>query len=144
MVPVTLSLCLAGLGTSSYLTYVHYTEPTSLACPDTGIVNCTKVTTSAQSMVGPVPVAVLGIVFFAAMLVLCLPVMWRMRNRWVERARLGGVAAGMVMVLYLVGAELISIRAICAWCTVVHVLTFALFLACLAATLSLGEAPPDR
>ena len=71
--PVTVALSLAGLGTASYLTYMHYTEPAGLACPDTGVVNCLKVTTSAQSMVGPVPVAVLGVVFFAAMLVLSLP-----------------------------------------------------------------------
>ena len=54
--PVTLALSLAGLGVSSYLSVVHYTEPTALSCPDTGVVNFLKVTTSAQSTVGPVPV----------------------------------------------------------------------------------------
>ena len=33
----------------------------------------------------------------------------------------------MVFVLWLVYAELFVIRAICLWCTVVHVLAFVLF-----------------
>lgn len=143
-VPVTLALSVAGLGTSAYLTYTHYAEPAALACPDTGVVNCVKVTTSSESMVGPVPVAVLGIVFFAGMLLLSLPWMWRARNPWVSRARLAGVAVGMVSVLYLVGVELLSLHAICLWCTAVHVLTFALFVACLAAASEWSEVRSGR
>ncbi|HET6818627.1 MAG TPA: vitamin K epoxide reductase family protein [Mycobacteriales bacterium] len=142
--PVTLALSVAGLGTSAYLTYTHYAEPAALACPDTGVVNCVKVTTSSESMVGPVPVAVLGIVFFAGMLLLSLPWMWRARNPWVSRARLAGVAVGMVSVLYLVGVELLSLHAICLWCTAVHVLTFALFVACLAAASEWSEVRSGR
>ena len=137
---MALTLSAAGLAVSSYLTYAHYTAPTALACPDTGVINCAKVTTSAESMVGPVPVAVLGIVFFVAMAALSLPAMWRGRSVWVTRGRLGLAAVGMAMVLYLVGVELISIRAICAWCTAVHVLTFGLFVACVAAALPADEA----
>ena len=33
------------------------------------------------------------------------------------------------MVIYLVYAELFEIDAICLWCSVVHVITFALFVA---------------
>ncbi|HET7309841.1 MAG TPA: vitamin K epoxide reductase family protein [Mycobacteriales bacterium] len=132
--PVTLALSVAGLAVSSYLTYVHYTEPAALSCPDTGVVNCTKVTTSAQSMIGPVPVAVLGIVFFAGVVVLCLPWMWRMQSQLIRWSRLAAVSAGMVSVLYLVGVEVLSLHAICLWCSAVHVLAFAMFLAVLAAS----------
>jgi uncharacterized membrane protein len=37
------------------------------------------------------------------------------------------------MVIYLVYAELFQINAICLWCTTVHVVTFALFVAVLMA-----------
>lgn len=132
---VTLPLTVAGLAVSSYLTYVHYTEPTQLSCPDTGVINCTKVTTSSWSMVGPVPVAVLGIAFFVVMAVLCLPVAWRSDDRRVTLARLGGAVAGLLGVLYLVGAEVLALHAICLWCTAVHVISFVLFVAVLTAYL---------
>jgi uncharacterized membrane protein len=131
--PVTLVLSAAGLAVATYLSYVHYTEPAGLACPGTGVVNCLKVTTSAQSMLGPVPVAVLGVVFFASMVALSLPWMWRSHRRLVAWSRIAGAIAGMAAVLYLVGVELLALHAICLWCTAVHVLVFGLFVACLAA-----------
>ena len=139
--PVTLSLSLAGLAVASYLTYVHYTEPTALSCPDTGVVNCVKVTTSSQSMIGPVPVALLGALFFVGMTMLSLPPAWRARSRWMSRLRLTAAVTGVVAALYLVGVELISIRAICAWCTAVHLLAFGLLIACLYAV---SEEQPLR
>jgi uncharacterized membrane protein len=133
---VTLPLSVAGLGVSVYLTYVHYTEPTQLACPDTGVVNCTKVTTSPESMLfGHIPVALAGAVFFLGMAVLCLPAMWRRSERVVTWTRMAGAVAGIVMVVWLIYVEAVRVHAICVWCTVVHVIAFALFVAVLAATL---------
>lgn len=142
--PVTAALALAGLGVSSYLTWVHYAEPRALACPDTGVVNCTKVTTSAQSIVLGIPVAVLGALFFAAMLALCVPPAWRARNPWLERARVAGGFAGIGFVLYLVGVELLAVHAICLWCTAAHVVAFALFISLLAAHLHVAPRPIAR
>ena len=42
-------------------------------------------------------------------------------------ARLVGAIAGIGFVLWLIYAELILIGAICLWCTVAHVIAFALF-----------------
>ena len=116
-----------GCVVSAYLTVEHYSSSTTLACPETGVVNCVKVTTSSYSTLVGVPVALLGLLFFAAMTVLCTPAAWRPSNPWVGRARLAGSVAGVVMVAYLVWAELFRIDAICLWCTVVHALTVALF-----------------
>jgi uncharacterized membrane protein len=127
--PLTLTLCIAGVAVASYLTYAHYTDVSALACPDTGTVNCAKVTTSSQSHLLGIPVAVLGLMFFFAMGVICTPWAWRSPRREFTWARLAGVVAGVVMVVYLVYAELFEIDAICLWCTVVHVITFALFVA---------------
>ena len=44
------------------------------------------------------------------------------------------------MALYLVWAELFRIHAICLWCTVVHVLTFALWVAVLFGQILSGPA----
>jgi uncharacterized membrane protein len=113
-----------------------------LACPETGVVNCVKVTTSSYSTLAGVPVALLGLLFFAAMSILCAPVAWRAANPWVGRARLVGAVAGVVMVVYLVWAELFRIDAICLWCTVVHALAVALFaVLVLGAALQAQDAP---
>jgi len=144
---LTLPLALSGLALSTYLTVVHYTEPTALACPATGTINCTKVTTSAQSSLLGVPVALAGALYFLAMVVLLLPVAWRSRSEAVKVLRLGGAVAGIGMVLWLVYAEFVILHAICLWCTAVHLVTFALFVAIVAATTWGGEpdtASPQR
>ena len=125
--PVTFAITIAGTAVAVYLTIVHYTSSKLLACASTGVVNCERVTTSAQSEVFGVPVALLGLGWFLAMSALCSPWAWRSAVPWIRTARLAGAVAGMVFVLWLVYAELFVIRAICLWCTVIHVLAFALF-----------------
>ena len=120
-------LSLAGLGASIYLTIAHYNTAVTLACPASSTINCEKVTTSPESMVFGIPVAVLGLAFYVFLAVLNAPSAWRITwppLRWV---RAGSMVVGMVFVLYLIYAELFSIGAICLWCTSVHVITFALF-----------------
>jgi uncharacterized membrane protein len=127
LAPVTLVLAIAGTAVSAYLTYAHYASSAILACGGSGLVDCERVTTSAQSAVAGIPVAVLGLGWFVVTVALLSPPAWRSRVPWVRWARLADVALGMGMVLWLVYAELFVIRAICLWCTVVHVIVFALF-----------------
>lgn len=123
----TLVLSVAGLAVAAYLTYEHFTASTTLACPDTGVVNCVKVTTSEYSDLLGIPVAVLGLAFFTAMTVLSLPSLWRTPSPWPTRLRLTAVTVGVAFVCYLIWAELFRINAICLWCTVIHALTLLLF-----------------
>jgi uncharacterized membrane protein len=123
----SLSLSLAAVGIASYLTVAHYADPGALACPDTGVVNCTLVTTSPESVVFGVPLAVVGLVWAVAMVGLCTPWAWRARAEWIERARLAATGAGALTVVYLVYTELFRIGAICLWCTAMHVTALALF-----------------
>jgi uncharacterized membrane protein len=135
-VPVAaLILSLLGLAVSIYLTIEHYTGNTQLACPESATINCAKVTTSPESVVFGIPVAVLGLPFFVAMLGANLPAAWRSDAGWLRAGRLLALAVGMVFVLYLVYVELFRVSAICLWCTSVHILTFLLLLVIL-----LGEA----
>lgn len=124
----TFILTVIGFGVSIYLTIEHYTSNNYAGCPATSGINCAKVTTSSQSMVfGVLPVAVLGLAFFVAMLVLNLPMgsLWQLRS--VRMLRLGSLVVGIGFVLYLVYAELFQIQAICLYCTSVHIITFLLF-----------------
>ena len=123
----TLVVSIAGLAVAAYLTYEHFTAGTTLACPETGVVNCAKVTSSQYSKVFGIPVALLGLLFFVGMTALSVPPMWRTSSPWPARLRLVGVLTGVVFVCYLIWAELFQINAICLWCTVVHALTLVLF-----------------
>lgn len=127
-------LTVVGLGIAIYLSYEHATGSTTLACSDTGTINCLKVTTSSFSVMFGVPVAYLGLAYFAVGLFVMLPPLWR-RGGILTALRLGFTVVGLIMVVYLICVELFSLHAICLWCTGVHVVTFLLF----AVTL-LGEA----
>lgn len=137
----TLVLSVAGLAVAAYLTYEHFTAGTTLACPDTGVVNCVKVTRSSYSRVAGIPVALLGLAFFAGMTALSVPPLWRTASPWPTRLRLASVTIGVVFVCYLIWAELFRINAICLWCTVVHALTLILF-TLVAIHQALYAAPP--
>lgn len=125
--PFSAGCALCALAMSVYLAIAHLLDPELLVCSARGAVNCTKVTTSAQSIILGVPVAYLGVVWSLAMVALCLPAAWRSRARWVAPARLALAVAGVAFVLWLIYAELFLIHAICLWCTAMHALTFALF-----------------
>jgi len=131
VVGAALALSAVGLGIATYLTVDHYTG-TLPVCSASGVVDCAKVTTSPQSVVLGIPVAVLGLAYFVVMTALNLPAAWRSERMAVGWARLLWSLVGMGMVLYLLSAELFAIKAICLWCTGVHVVTFALFVLVLA------------
>jgi len=136
-------VALAGLGVSTYLTIAHFTEATLAGCNETGgLVNCTKVTTSAQSYVFGIPVAVLGLAFYVFMVAIMSPWAWRATRREVNLVRIASLIAGVGFVLYLLYAELFIIGSICLYCTSVHVLTFILFVLTVfaAATWGIGRA----
>jgi len=129
---LSLLLSIAGLLTSAYLTYTHF-NTNALLCSADAVIDCETVTTSEQSELFGIPVAFLGLAFFAFLTVICLPFAWRIEAlKWV---RLGAAAIGVLMVVYLVAAEFLIIGKICLWCTVVHVITLAL--ACLLVSASL-------
>jgi uncharacterized membrane protein len=128
LVPTSLVLVAVGLLTSAYLTYEHYTDNSTLACTVGGVVDCVKVTSSQWSKLFGIPVAVLGLFFFAVLVGLCWPSVWRRGEAWLDWARLGWLTIGLGMVVYLVWAEVSQIHAICLWCTVVHVATFLLWI----------------
>jgi uncharacterized membrane protein len=135
---VTWVLSLAGLGVSIYLTIAHFTESKLLGCSESGLVNCTKVTTSPQSYVFGIPVAVLGLAFFVAAVALMSPWAWRSARREVALIRIASLVVAMGFVLYLLYAELFTIGSICLYCTSVHAITFLLFVLTIFAAAAWG------
>ena len=127
-------------GAVSY-THLDVYKRQILACPVNGSIDCGKVTTSAWSKLFGIPVSYLGLLFFIGMIALCTTAAWTRGSALVHNLRLGGTVVGVAMVLYLVWAELFRIGAICLWCTVVHVVSFALFCVVLFARV-LAEPTP--
>jgi uncharacterized membrane protein len=144
VIPASLVLCVAGLGISGYLTAAHYLSSNILVCSESGAVDCAKVTSSAASKLAGVPVADLGLAFFAGMLVLCLPAAWRSERPEVHWLRTAGAVGGIGFCVYLIYSELFRVRAICIWCTAVHVITFLLFVVVLAAGGGWGTIGQDQ
>jgi uncharacterized membrane protein len=142
-----LVLSVVGLGVSIYLTIAHLTNAGILVCSNNGLVNCAAVTTSPESkLFGIFPVAELGLAFYVLMVAINSPWAWQPSWAWLPnrgwlsgsawrqrlpvltwRVRLGSVVVGIIFVLYLIYTELVTLRAICLWCTAVHVVTFLLF-----------------
>jgi uncharacterized membrane protein len=129
----TMVVSLLGLADSIYLVIEHFSSNPTYACPENATINCLKVTTSAWSWLpaGPVswsvPVSVAGLAFYVFMVIINSRWGWRAPWAAVHWVRLVSVIVGMLLVLYLVWAELFRIDAICLFCTGVHVLTFVLF-----------------
>jgi uncharacterized membrane protein len=102
-------LTVIGLGVASYLTYVHYSG-IRVAC--TAGESCTKVQTSQYSKLAGVPVALIGLLGYVAILgSLLVPES--------ENSRLATMVLTLVgfgFSAYLTGRELFSIHAICEWC----------------------------
>jgi uncharacterized membrane protein len=97
-------LALLGLAISAYLTYVHYADVQPFC---TGISDCERVQTSDYAELAGIPVAVLGLVGYAAI----LASLWTRVEVTVLFAYLAAGFSG-----YLTWAELFKIDAICQWC----------------------------
>lgn len=136
-----LGLSVAGFGVSAYLTFEHYTASSTLTCPaGGGAIDCLKVTTSSYAYMFGVPVAVLGMGFFALMAVLQTPRGWATSARSVRVGRPAWAAIGVGTALWLIYTELFRIDALCLWCTAAHLVALAIFVVtALGATAALEE-----
>lgn len=111
-----LSLCgiAIGLGIAIYLVVVHYRDDL-LVCGVGG--DCHTVQQSDYATVGPIPVAVLGVMLMGTLLVLWLTRLVR-PDFAVESTGIGLVllVAGVAAEGYLTYVEIWVIEAICQWC----------------------------
>jgi uncharacterized membrane protein len=123
-------LALLGLAISIYLTWVHYAgiEP---VC--TGISDCERVQNSDYAELVGIPVAVLGIAGYAAILA-------SLRTRVEVTAVLAYLAVAFSA--YLTWAEVFKIDAICQWCVGSALITLAI--AVLATVRALGAPLHQR
>ena len=103
-----------GIIVASYLTVVHFL-PSALVCPSVGqVVNCEAVVTSSLSSVFGLPLAVLGLTWFvASLLMLAFGYNRILKNVW--------MIIGLGGVIYSISAQTI-IGKICIYCAALDVL----------------------
>ena len=103
-------VALAGTAVAGYLTYVHY-QPDALICTSSG--GCETVQESSYAELVGIPVALLGLLAYLAVLALVL---------WDTEAARTAVAAialgGAAFAVYLVALQAFVIDAWCVWCLV--------------------------
>jgi uncharacterized membrane protein len=118
--PALLVISVAGTLIAIYLTVTHFSF-VPLVCTAGSVVNCASVTHSAYSVIPgtSIPISILGVFWFVGLEGLALT-----SQRWLQ---LLWAAIGLAVVLYLVFVEIVVLRQICEWCTVVHVLVVATF-----------------
>lgn len=107
LVEATATLALVGVGITAYLTYAHYADG-SIACPTDG---CETVQRSSYALLGAVPVALLGLGAYLAILGgLCLP------RDYSRPTVLATALAGLAFSTYLLAVQATEIGAYCTWC----------------------------
>jgi len=119
-------LSLLGLFVAAYLYLYKIGRIGTLAC---GTGGCETVQASEWSRFHGVEVALIGVLGYAALLVVSLiSLQPQLAGRRWPAAILAALAGGGVgFTAYLTYLELFVIHAICLWCTVIHVLAFGLF-----------------
>ncbi len=119
-------LALLGLGIASYLAYVELTQ-IEAACGPVG--ECNIVQSSQYAKIFGIPVAVLGIIYYVAVIALWL-LSQLVKSTWVKRVPFVILVlslGGMIFSIYLTALELLVIKAICAWCLSSAIITTLIF-----------------
>jgi uncharacterized membrane protein len=121
------SLALVGAAIATYLTIVHYSD-LSPVCTTGG---CEKVQRSSYAMAAGIPVALLGLIGYAGVLLSAV-------LRGVPAALFGAMVAlaGLAFSGYLLWAQIARIHAICQWCVANDVVIAAVAVLCLVRVLT--------
>jgi uncharacterized membrane protein len=104
------AVALAGAVVAGYLTYVHY-RPAALICTGSG--GCEAVQESSYAEIAGIPVALLGLLAYLAVLAL---VTWDTELARTLAATIALSACGFA--IYLVSVQAFVIDAWCVWCLV--------------------------
>jgi len=102
-------LCILGIGDAGYLTYVHY-EGLKVVCLSGGG-GCETVQASKYAKIGGLPVAVLGLAGYIAILGSLF-----IKGELGRALSFALALVGFAFSMYLTYRELFTIHAICQWC----------------------------
>lgn len=107
-----IGVAILGFLDAAWLTVAHYLQ---VPIPCGLVQGCDIVTTSAYSEILGVPVALLGALYYLAVIVLTIIALEK-QNAAILRHTSHFTWAGFIASLYFVGLQLFVLRAICLWC----------------------------
>ena len=120
------SLILGFLGfiVATYLTILHYKN----ALPPCNLTsNCEKVLTSQFATIGPIPLALLGSLFYLTVIVLCVLILTNYKKIFLNAFYLW-VIIGFIVSLILVGIQAFLIQAFCQYCLLAEAISTGLLI----------------
>jgi uncharacterized membrane protein len=130
---VIIVLTLLGIFVAGYLTWSHYSgEPVYCG----GSNSCELVNSSRFAFIGPIPVALIGLIGYLIILALSL-IPPKEDRQWPALLIFGGALIGVLLQWYLFGIEVFVLRAICYWCVASQTIITLIFL------LSFPRRAPD-
>lgn len=117
-------LILLGLVDSAYLTYKHFSG-SNLVCTVTG--GCEKVLTSRYAQFGPIPVALLGVLFYLTLLFLLII------NRHQTNVKISKIIftlslLGAIGAIWFILIQAFVLHAWCQYCLVSDIIMILIFL----------------
>lgn len=122
---LSLLLGLVGVGIGAYLVWVHY-DLDALVC---GLGDCEVVQTSSYAEVFGVPIAILGLLMYVALVALALARL--LRPALLVPASMAALAitgAGTLYSAWLTWVEIEVLEAICQWCVASAIVTTLMFI----------------
>jgi uncharacterized membrane protein len=130
-------LALFGMAVAGYLAYIE-TQAVAAICGPVG--DCNTVQTSTYAKLFGIPIGVIGMAAYAAMLAIWV---WgRARDHGLPRWLLLAMTAfGVAFSIYLTYLEIFVIRAVCMWCLTSAVIMTALLLVSAAAAATMWRQP---
>ena len=123
LIVYSLILAFFGFLDSAYLTILHYKN----VIPPCTIHGCEKVLTSSFSMIGPIPLALLGAVFYLAVIVLCLLILVEgiKKLMWFFHFT---IAVGFLVSVVLFLIQAVIIKSFCQYCLLSEVISTGLLI----------------
>jgi uncharacterized membrane protein len=129
----SLILAFFGFLDSAYLTISHYKN----IIPPCTLHGCDTVLTSSFSMIGPIPLALLGALFYLAVMVICLLILIEGIKKLLKLFYLAAIW-GFIFSVYLFLLQWLVIKSFCQYCLLSEVISIGLLI------LSLLKIREDR
>jgi uncharacterized membrane protein len=126
-------LAFFGFLDAAYLTVLHYKN----IIPPCSLHGCEKVLSSTYSTVGPIPVAVLGVIFYLTVIIVCLLILIEGMKQLLRFFHFVA-AVGFLVSIILFFIQFYIIHSFCQYCILSEVISVGIFL------LSLLKAREDR
>ncbi len=133
LIPIILLIfSIIGILTSIYLTSIHLKESSSpTVCDINDKFSCTLVAQSSYSMIGPIPVSIIGIAGYSLLLILAilhLTIKDQSLRQKLKYLQLSVISIAMLFTVYLIIIEVV-VKLFCPGCLVSQASTTIMFIA---------------